>query len=83
MKVFENGMCALWVYLEFGEPWWFRLIDLRNNRTIHRDFVRNRTRLRRYQHTEDILREFEEWLNERCKERRWLAFPSQDSAPPM
>jgi len=83
LKVFENEMRAIVVYFELGEPWWFRLIDLRSNRTLFKDFVRNRAKLHRYKHVKSILAEFEEWLEKWRKHRGRFILPPSNSAPPI
>ncbi|MHA1603794.1 MAG: hypothetical protein ACTSWF_03965 [Candidatus Freyarchaeota archaeon] len=83
LKVFENGVRAILVYFELGKPWWFRLIDLGSNRTICKDFVRNRARLRRCKHVEGILAEVEEWLKEWRNNKKHIIPPPPNSVPPM
>jgi len=83
LKIFKNRVRAIVVYFELGEPWWFRLVDLRSNKTLCKDFVRNRTKLHHYKHVESVLTEFEEWLEERRRDGKHLRFPRPNSVPPM
>nr|MDO8081836.1 hypothetical protein [Candidatus Freyarchaeota archaeon] len=67
MKVFKNKICAIWVHFEWGEPYWFELIDKRGNKTLCKDFIGNRARLYRYKRISDILSELEKWMEERIR----------------
>ncbi len=74
MKVFENKKCAIWVHFELGEPWWFELIDLQNKRTLCKDFIKNRARMHKYPHIQDILEKMEKWIQERSKTKKLSFF---------
>ena len=65
MKVFENQVCAIWVNFEWGEPYFFELIDKQDGKTLCKDFIRNRGRLYRYEFIRDIAVELEKWLEKR------------------
>jgi hypothetical protein len=89
LKVFESKVCAIWVHFEWGEPYWFELIDKRVNKTLCKDYIKNRARLYRYKCISDILAEFEKWLEERrsCSEKdgskKSYFIPPQNHAPPI
>ena len=84
MKVFENRVCAIWVHFEWGEPYWFELIDMRrNNRTLCKGFIRNRERLYQYNHIRGILVEMEKWLQEWDGNKKLNFLPPPKLVPPM
>ncbi len=89
MKVFENKVFAIWVHFEWGEPYWFELIDKRQKKTLCKDFIVNRTRLYRFKRINGILSEFEKWLEERnsgsgkARNKKYYFLPPPNLVPPI
>ncbi|MFB0563265.1 MAG: hypothetical protein ACETWM_18850 [Candidatus Lokiarchaeia archaeon] len=89
MKVFENKVCAIWVHFEWGEPHWFELIDKRHKKTLCKGYIEDRTKLYRFKSINDILSEFEKWLeehnsgSEKDKKKKYYFLPPPNLVPPM